>query len=524
MVDIVRMFFCVSCQKNKASKKRWISQPSQGQKTKQGICYDCRDKKKNSSTPQAKEDNIQKETKSKRGRPRMKFSILSERSKQRILLKARLFLEKISGGDLQALILALMPVSSYMIATQLKKNITRFSKIYKSSLSDPNLQLTLLTLGLPPSLASQISAIPLRSLHLTRNKLRNEIFFRKTQLIQNPNPNHMTTQELEWFKQMALDMAPVQSGKNERRLPFVTYSDFHKEYEKLATQNNFSVRSIPTVIGILKSLKIKRAYFDKYSCELCYEGRIAEANHFGSVDGSSTLEKYFIHKDLFQHQLKMHKNQRENLGDHQLFFIYDYSTFHEFSKKKFRDLSMMVIWKGEYHFFDSVASEKHDFKFTEAAWTLTISKLIASGINFGEGIRELIIWSDGGLKTKENIFFFLRLARALKVNIFLNFFAPHHGHNLVDGHFGQAKNVLRWSSRGGPITTEDQIFEAIQSLPNTTLQKITPIQPKFVVKPLAKQIRRWFEWMIDLDGNLFCRERTGAGVFSQQRIVYNIVN
>ena len=186
MVDIVRMFFCVSCQKNKASKKRWISQPSQGQKTKQGICYDCRDKKKNSSTPQAKEDNIQKETKSKRGRPRMKFSILSERSKQRILLKARLFLEKISGGDLQALILALMPVSSYMIATQLKKNITRFSKIYKSSLSDPNLQLTLLTLGLPPSLASQISAIPLRSLHLTRNKLRNEIFFSKNTINSKP--------------------------------------------------------------------------------------------------------------------------------------------------------------------------------------------------------------------------------------------------------------------------------------------------------------------------------------------------
>ena len=138
---------------------------------------------------------------------------------------------------------------------------------------------------------------------------------------------------------------------------------------------------------------------------------------------------------------------------------------------------------------------------------MALKQLIEKGFQFGTTIKELFIWSDGGLKTKENIFFFFRVACTFNISIFLNYFGPHHGHNDVDTHFGGGKRLLRFSARDGPILSANQIFEAFVALKKTVVKQIDVSETPFLVKPLKKQIRKWFEWYVSKE--ILCREQTG---------------
>jgi len=53
----------------------------------------------------------------------------------------------------------------------------------------------------------------------------------------------------------------------------------------------------------------------------------------------------------------------------------------------------------------------------------------------------MIVWSDGGLKSKENLDFFKELAVELQIVVEANFFAPYHGHNEVDGYYAAGKRM-----------------------------------------------------------------------------------
>jgi len=53
------------------------------------------------------------------------------------------------------------------------------------------------------------------------------------------------------------------------------------------------------------------------------------------------------------------------------------------------------------------------------------------GIKLGEVVKKVKIWSDGGLKTKENLFTFRQIALTRKVDITVNFLGPYHGHSEV---------------------------------------------------------------------------------------------
>jgi len=44
------------------------------------------------------------------------------------------------------------------------------------------------------------------------------------------------------------------------------------------------------------------------------------------------------------------------------------------------------------------------------------------------------MWSDGGLKTKENLFRFRQLAVEKKIEVVVNFLGPYHGHSEVCQH------------------------------------------------------------------------------------------
>lgn len=53
------------------------------------------------------------------------------------------------------------------------------------------------------------------------------------------------------------------------------------------------------------------------------------------------------------------------------------------------------------------------------------------GFNLGEKVKKLTVWSDGGLKTKENLFLFHQLAKSKEITVTVNFLGPYHGHSEV---------------------------------------------------------------------------------------------
>jgi len=104
-------------------------------------------------------------------------------------------------------------------------------------------------------------------------------------------------------------------------------------------------------------------------------------------------------------------------------------------------------------------------------------------------VKKAIIWSDGGLKTKESLFFFQGLARERKMKIEINFYAPH-GHNVEDGHFGQGKQEARKLAGGNPMTKEI-IFEGMRKARGIVFElEVKKLGTK--VKEVKNWIRRWF--------------------------------
>jgi hypothetical protein len=97
-------------------------------------------------------------------------------------------------------------------------------------------------------------------------------------------------------------------------------------------------------------------------------------------------------------------------------------------------MGVYVVHKGISFHIDNVAMHKHDHNFTTSAFDKDIEILREKGIKLGENITTLIVWSDGGLKTKENLYYFLLLAKKYKIKVMVNFFAPYHGHSEVSAH------------------------------------------------------------------------------------------
>ena len=178
----------------------------------------------------------------------------------------------------------------------------------------------------------------------------------------------------------------------------------------------------------------------------------------------------------------------------------------------------MVKHKEKKMFFDNFSSFSSNHNFTTEGWRVTLLKLIHM-FKFGSEIKDLYIWADGGLKTKETIHLFSTLGTILNVKIHLNYFAPYHGHSEVDAHFGQGKRNLRNQAKNGPIVCEEQIYSSFRQLPSTQVELITPLQAPSQLKPFSKQIKKWFEWFL-FQGKIFCREKSGEGEWTEQFVQF----
>ncbi len=95
-------------------------------------------------------------------------------------------------------------------------------------------------------------------------------------------------------------------------------------------------------------------------------------------------------------------------------------------------MGVYVVHKKEKFFIDLIAEHSHDHNFTTSAWDKVVEILSENNFALGIDIMKLVVWSDGGLKTKENLYYFSLLAQKHKIpNLHVNFFAPYHGHSEV---------------------------------------------------------------------------------------------
>lgn len=229
--------------------------------------------------------------------------------------------------------------------------------------------------------------------------------------------------------------APVRSGSlKERRLIYSTFDEFYHHEYLPALKGNFPQRSISTVIRWITELEIKRCKFDRYRCEKCFEGRKLESmvlRNEGTQQQKQTYLEWKEHNALVMSQMEKSKEDKQVKKPDVVTIVYDYTTFHELSKEKVRDLGMFVLHNGKTYFLDHLATHAHDHNFTTKAWDIATETLKENGMIFGEIIQYLVVWSDGGLKTKENLFYFHQMAVKSKIQVTVNFFAPYHGHSEV---------------------------------------------------------------------------------------------
>jgi len=185
-----------------------------------------------------------------------------------------------------------------------------------------------------------------------------------------------------------------------------------------------------------------------------------------------------------------------------------------------RDLGFYVMWRGIKFFLDMMAVASHDHAFTAAGVRQALFEFQKKHIFPGDDFREVLVFADGGLKTKETLFIFFQLAQEMRMDFNIHYFAPYHGHSEVDGHFGAGKTVLRHAAKDGPVKSNEEIRNAFSSLPSTTVVGLTIEKFRFKVTPMKDQIRKWFEWKFTSEGAVFCRALSLQGEWTQQEMIW----
>jgi hypothetical protein len=253
--------------------------------------------------------------------------------------------------------------------------------------------------------------------------------------------------DLEWefFIDWLWTVAPEgDSNSPERLLIWITWAEAHLEYQKEAQLQGIEPRSLPWFIKYCKTQKVKKGKFDRYRCIICCQGLKAITNmtRNPSQENIATKQTYLEHVDLYKTQFSLYSAQLNQLPKGKAFVIFDYSTIHETCQFKLKDLNFTTYWRTDegklaHTFFDFWSESKKDYKFTIKAFYSLIS------LPFFRQFNEIIMWGDGGLKTKEILYYFSEIASQFRTPIHINYFAPHHGHSVCDAHFGQGKKMLR---------------------------------------------------------------------------------
>lgn len=334
----------------------------------------------------------------------------------------------------------------------------------------------------------------------------------------------LSTEKL-WLKEWLFDHAPVRSGKlKERMLPWGTFKEIWDHYSHDAMAEGHVPYSIFVLQQCMKMWKIRRAKFDKYRCQTCFDGisAIRHQDHNDTQENNSqTIEKYFAHQNLI-HDRSQHYQQSLNLShSNDPVILWDYSTIHDTSTFKLKVLNFSIWYNQSWSYVDYFGTASHTWHFSRQAWKL----LLFQHCSWLQSATTLWIWGDGGLKTKNNLYTFKKLQETLECAVKVRYFAPHHGHSVCDGHFGAGKQQLRKVLGTKLINKPEEIIQVFQYLKNTTTYYLNTINvnEKEDICGLKFGVRKFFDFEFERENNdnIKCRENTTSEWVFQQINVKN---
>ena len=265
------------------------------------------------------------------------------------------------------------------------------------------------------------------------------------------------------LKQWALGRSAVRSGtRNFRSFRYSTMAEAYEEYTKDSGDQNGLLVSESRFGKLMRKWGIHTQKYDKYSCPKCHDEE-KEAEHKKEVDAQT--DAYQVHKKMV-------------LEGKAAFLITDYTRIHELGTLKMRIngkvqsermklscLGFILVAADTdkpgslvYENFDFASARKQRTDFFEEAIEQLWDKLLPY-INFDW--ERIFLWADGGMQTAGNLTVLAELQKSIasfcRENgaprypyLQANFFAPYHGHNVCDGHFGQLKIRTRQSLLRSP--------------------------------------------------------------------------
>lgn len=480
----------------------------------------------------------QKHERKKGGRPRVPYK--TNKNQRRVRREALLKLQKLAGDDWEQLARDLLhptvdlpsPVVDLPFPTvdllppPLVNDLEQLIAVLKNNIQDlirslpghSGLRqpiLAKLTAGLSLAESQEITQVSFSTLQRSRRCNETYLLGRATTVIKRRTVRVPET-EVSWISEWLLEHAPVRSGsENSRFAEWGTWKEIHQQYCEAAGSTTHAIRSLFFVQAIANRLNIKRAFFDRYLCAICYLGTHPADRRFPLKREFTLRRRYRSHRATVDFQSALYQQHKASLGDGTVMIVYDYSRFHETTEVKVHDLGFVVITATTIQYFDYFADAPHDYHYTATAWEHLLEDSAAA-----QQARQLIVWSDGGLKSKENLFFLSNLARRKELDVQLFFFAPYHGHSLCDGHFGVGKQQLRRNNGGHVIATIDDVESQFITLNNTKtfiLSEITKHDMNVV--PFRSGIRCFSAFTFPTEGVVRCYERFGETYEDQPLIL-----
>ena len=174
---------------------------------------------------------------------------------------------------------------------------------------------------------------------------------------------------------------------------------------------------------------VKKAIFDKYRCGICFKGTeaLAKKLHKKPYD-QEDIDKYMKHQEHVVHSSKVFRDVRDNLKSDEVLYVYDYTTHHATATFTLKNLNVTEYYRDEmgelcWHFNDFFSTSKKDYQYTH-----TVFSIVQQSERF-KNARKIYLWSDGGLKTKENLYYLSKIAKGgeTKKEMVVCFFPPYHG-------------------------------------------------------------------------------------------------
>lgn len=292
---------------------------------------------------------------------------------------------------------------------------------------------------------------------------------------------------------------------NDRIIEWGTWEELYENYQKATESQGYIVRSISYIVSQAYSLSLRRRKFDRYLCPICWQGSHPSDRRYPLKQRRKLLSRFPTHREFVSFQGGLYKSQLHTLADDDVLLIFDYTRFHETTEVKVHDLGIVLCARDKTLYYDFFASAPHDYHYT-----VGVMEYFFDNEEIVQSARQVFIWCDGALRTKENLYLWSVLRHHYEVPLHVFIFPPHHGHSLADGHFGVGKRKLRKAYAGGLIATLSNIEEQFSTLKNTNTFTIDVVpHQNFMVSPLQEGIRCYYAFSFPSPNQVACWERFG---------------